>query len=134
VGGGALGAWIALERSNLDLGPPEALFANAIVLIGTMFVAAFGGIIGFLAAVTTLPPLIVWLLGWPRRLHTGLTIVAIEIIAVPLVVLAGAWLTDSSLADAILPVGIILLGGVVPGLARWAVTGVSVDQAGSPGI
>jgi hypothetical protein len=80
VGGGALGAWIALERSDLEFGPPESLFANAFVLAGALVVAAFGGLIGFFAAVTTLPSLVIWLLGWPRPLYTALTIVAIEIV------------------------------------------------------
>lgn len=133
VGGGALGAWIAMERSTLELGPPEALFANVFVVIGAMLVVAFGGIVGFLAAVTTLPPLVVWLLGWPQPLKTALTIVAIEIIAVPVVVLAGAWIADGPIDDAIIPVGIILLGGVVPALARWAVTGESADAAAPRG-
>ena len=122
IAGGAAGAWVALERSNFELGPPDSLFANAIVVIGATLVAALGGIIGFYAAVTTLPPLAVWLLGWPRPLPTALNIAAIEIVATPVIVLAVGWLMDGPVADALIPTSVLLLGGVGPGLARWLAT------------
>lgn len=50
-----LGVVIALGRTDLAVGPPDDLFGNTFVLIGALFVAALGAVVGFSFGATVLP-------------------------------------------------------------------------------
>lgn len=119
-----LGAWIAVTAADpaSAVGPPEALFANAIVLLGALLVAALGGIVGFLSGVVGLTPVLLSVLGWRRMIVTAAITAAIEIVAITLVVVVAAWAEDSAATELTIPVALVVLGGLVPGAARWLAT------------
>lgn len=117
-----LGVVIALERADLAAGPPDDLFGNTFVLIGALFVAALGAIVGFSFGVAVLPAALLKFLGWSRPIQTGLTIVALEIATVPVLVLLVFWLADEPFSTTALVACFGLIGGVVPALARLLAT------------
>lgn len=120
VGGMLLGAWIGVTMADFSPAPePENLVANAILSLGAILVAAVGGIIGFLVGVVFLAPVLALVLGWSRVVATAACTAAIEIVAVPLVVLAATVVEDSVAAEFTIPFAIVVLGGLVPGAARW---------------
>lgn len=118
----AAGIKIALDRSGINVEGHDDPWIAGAVLFGAMVVALFGGILGFLGGVTVLPAAVVVLLGWSRPMVTALYILALEAVTIVVIVLLTLWLREEPASPAELVATFVLLGGVVPAVARWLAT------------
>lgn len=116
------GIKIALDRSGIGFEERDDPWIAGAVLFGAMVVALFGGILGFLGGVTVLPAALVVILGWSRPMVTAVYTLALEAVTIFVIVLLALWLLEESASPGELVATFVVLGGVVPAVARFLAT------------
>ena len=122
--GGFGGAWAGMRLAIAFIEPvgtidPNNLFGNAILMIGPLLILGGGAMVGFVAGAAVTPLLLIGGLGWGRAARTFAFIALIDCVAIPLAVWLVVVADSSAVGSAALLVASVVVGGVVPGIARW---------------
>jgi len=129
--GGGIGAGIGFSVAlrflrqilePIDLEDPGSVFAFAMVFFAVGGILILGSLFGLVVGSVALPALVTSLLRWEKTFLTVVFIVLIDIAAVPLLsALVLVLLEDASdIAGLVtLVLAALVIGGLVPGFARW---------------
>ena len=122
--GGFGGGWAGMQLAIALIEPvgaidPTNLFGNAIPMIGPLLVLGVGALVGFVVGAAVAPLLLIGGLGWGRGGRTFAIIGLIDCLTIPLAVWLVVVVDSSPVGSAARLVALVVVGGLVPGIARW---------------